>query len=69
MIWLLAYAQAADSSDSSVVKILGGLLILAVSAVLATVPVAIARSRGHLRAQPILVASLVVGLLTAGSVI
>jgi hypothetical protein len=63
----LAYADSGDSGASNLVKVFGGLVILAVVAVLAAISIGVSRARRHPQAEAIVVITLLWGLITAGS--
>jgi hypothetical protein len=63
----LAYAETPDSGAVNLAKVLGGLGILVVTALLIAVIVGISRARKHRQADAILVAALFWGVLAAGS--
>jgi hypothetical protein len=65
---ILAYAETADSGSLNLAKILGGLGIVAVAALLAAIVIGVSRSRRHRQAEGIMVATLFWAAITAGSV-
>jgi len=67
MYRILAYAQSPDSGALNLAKVLGGIAILAVAALLAAVLIAISRSRGHRQAESIMVAAIFWAAIFAGS--
>ena len=69
MNWLLAIAEKTDLSGSQWVVMLIGLFVIGVVAILALVPIGLARHRGHRRAEAITAATLVWGVAAAASVI
>jgi len=64
---MLAYAESPDSGALNLVKVLVGLFILAATALLVAVPIAISRSRRHRQAEAVMVAAFFWGVITAGS--
>jgi MFS superfamily sulfate permease-like transporter len=69
MNWLVAVAEKTDLSGSQWAVMLIGLLVIGVTAVLALIPIGLARYRRHRRADGITTATLVWGVATAASII
>ena len=67
MSCLLAYAESGDPNAMNLVIILGGIGIVAATAILAFALIFTARARGHRHAEFILVAAVFWGLITVGS--
>lgn len=65
----LAYAESADTSNSSLVIVLSGLCVLAVAAIFAVVPICICWKRHHRQTEPITALIILWGLVAAISVI
>jgi hypothetical protein len=68
MSCLLAYAESDDPNAMNLVIILGGVGIVAATAILAFALILTARARGHRHAESIMVAAVFWALITAGSV-
>jgi hypothetical protein len=69
MCFLLANAEAPDSSDSSLLLILLSAGLILGTAVLAFVPVVIVRLRSHRNPETLLAVAILWGLLTAGTLV
>jgi hypothetical protein len=69
MMQLLAYAEAAGSDSINLVKVLAGIGIVAVVAVLAAVVIGISRSRGHRTADGIMVTAVFWAIIAASILI
>ncbi|HWE93028.1 MAG TPA: hypothetical protein VG269_03575 [Tepidisphaeraceae bacterium] len=69
MAFLLANAQAPDSSDSSLLLILLSAGLILGTAVLAFVPVVIARMRFHRNHETLMAVAILWGLLAAGTLV
>jgi hypothetical protein len=69
MYSLLASADSGDPNASNLPIVLGGLLVLAVIALLAFVLIFLSRTRGHRHAELITTATVFWALITAGSLL
>jgi hypothetical protein len=69
MSCLLAYAESGDPNAMNLVIVLGGVCIVAATAILAFALILTARARGHRHAEFIMVATVFWALITAGSLI
>jgi hypothetical protein len=65
----LAYAESADTSNSSMVIVLSGLCVLAVAAIAAIVPICICWKRHHRQTEPITALLILWGLVATISAI
>jgi hypothetical protein len=63
----LAYAESGDPNAMNLLIILGGICIVAATAILAFALILTARARGHRHAEFIMVATVFWALITAGS--
>jgi hypothetical protein len=69
MAFLLANAEAPDTSDSGLLLVLLSAGLILGTAVLAFVPVVIARLRFHRRSETLMAVAILWGLLTAGTLV
>jgi hypothetical protein len=69
MTWTLAYAEQSDLSGSGWTIVLLGLAVIVAVAILAAAPIGVARGRGNPWAGNIVVATLLWGLVTGGSLL